>query len=96
MNECEKRGCRNLEWKCADCGRSRATAIIRQGEWIDAKIMPAPPMQTVLLCVNGDVMLGWNESVHPGEDPAYCSWELSFDEDVTHWLPLPKPPREPL
>lgn len=38
MNECTKFGCRNLEWKCADCGRIASTATIAKspgiGEWI--------------------------------------------------------------
>jgi hypothetical protein len=98
MNECEKRGCRNLEWKCGDCGRTRATAIMVYGEWISVEDRPAPAMQTVILCYQGKSIVGWNESVQPEEDPAYCSWEPSFrlleNEDVTHWMPLPKPPKK--
>ncbi len=65
--------------------------------WIDVKKSPPPPMRTVLLCVKGEVVVGWNESVQPEEDPSYCSWEC-WPEDsegsdgVTHWMPLPKPP----
>ena len=92
MNECEKRGCRNLEWKCGDCGRSRATAIMIYGQWISVDERPAPPMHTVLLCINGKVLPGWNESTQPEEDPSYCTWEgEGFGaEGVTHWMSLPK------
>lgn len=67
--------------------------------WFDAKKTPAPPMETVLLCVDGKVLPGWNESVQPEEGPSYCSWEhwpesLIGGEGVTHWMPLPLPPIE--
>lgn len=28
MSKCTERGCRNLEWKCADCGRVASTAVM--------------------------------------------------------------------
>ena len=67
--------------------------------WIDAKKIAAPSMQTVLLCVEGKVIIGRNESVQPEKDPYYCSWDCWPDpciqvENVTHWMPLPKPPME--
>jgi len=62
-------------------------------EWISVKDRPPPPMQTVILCIGGIVIPGWNESTQPEEDPSYCTWEGQFGiEDVTHWMPLPEPP----
>ncbi len=96
MTDCQKRGCRNLEWKCSDCGRIVSTALfLKPEEWISVKDRPSPPMQTVNLCINGKVLPGWNESVQPEEDPSYCTWEgEGFGaEGVTHWMPLPEPPK---
>jgi ribosomal protein L37AE/L43A len=77
------------EWNCPACASL----------WLDAKKIPAPPMETVLLCVSGKVIPGWNESTQPEEDPSYCSWETWPEshisgEGVTHWMHLPKPPKE--
>jgi hypothetical protein len=69
-------------------------------KWISAQLLPSPPMETVLLCIDGKhVMPGWNQSVHPQEDPAYClfeSWPFPYmsGDGVTHWMPLPEPPKE--
>jgi len=54
-------------------------------------------MTTVILCVGEHVMVGWNESVQPEEDPSYASWEYfpsNYPEEVsvTHWMPLPQHP----
>lgn len=70
-----------------------------ESPWISTKIRPAPPMETVQLCVDGKVIVGWNESIQPEEDPSYCSWEgwpesCISGEGVTHWAPLLKAPRE--
>lgn len=60
-------------------------------EWIDVTKEPPPPMTDVLLYGDGRVVMGWNESVYPAEDPSYCSYQ-DFDE-VTHWMPLPQFPK---
>jgi hypothetical protein len=58
-------------------------------------------METVLVCMDGKTIIGWNESVQPEEDASYCTWRGDFDgkvivhgEEITHWMPLPKPPSE--
>lgn len=66
-------------------------------EWISVKDRDAPPMQTIILCVAGKSMVGWNESIDCKEDASYCSWESwpethLIGEGVTHWMPLPEPP----
>ena len=65
--------------------------------WYDAKRNPPAPMQDVLLCIAGEVIMGWNESTQPEEEPSYCSWYpwpegYINGEGVTYWMPLPKPP----
>lgn len=65
--------------------------------WFDAFANPSPPLETVHLLVDGKVIIGWNESAQPEEDPVYCSWELWPEchikgEGVTHWAPLLKAP----
>lgn len=99
MNDCQIRGCRKLEWICKDCGRVVASADFPKTlEWISVKEQPAPPFETVHLCVDGKVIVGWNESCQPEEDPAYCSWEqwpetFISGEGVSHWAPLLKAPQ---
>jgi len=100
MNQCQIRGCRKLEWKCADCGQTVSTAtLILRGQWISVKDGPPPPMETVLLCVDENVIVDWNESTQANEDPSYCSWEswpeaFISGEGVTHWMALPEPPKD--
>lgn len=78
-----------------------------ESKWISVKKRHAPPMETVLLCYKGKVVVGWNESVQPEEDTVYCAyWGQTEEEEtiagcvfldseeVTHWMPLPKPSRE--
>lgn len=96
MNDCQIRGCRKLEWVCKDCGRMVASADFPHAiEWISVKDRPAPAMETVLLCIDGKVVPGWNESVQPEESPSYCTWEgEGFGaEGVTHWALLPETPK---
>jgi hypothetical protein len=67
------------------------------GQWISVEDGAPPAMDTVLLCVHGEVIVGWNESTQPEEEPSYCSWEPwpeSFisGEGVTHWMALPEAP----
>ena len=101
MNKCQIKGCRSLEWKCADCGRTVSTAeILGDDAWMDVhEDGPPPPMCTVLLCIDGKVVPGWNESIQPEEDPSYCCWgywpePYARGDGVTHWRYLCKPPEK--
>ena len=63
-------------------------------EWISVKVRHVPPMETVLLCINGKVLPGWNEAIQPDEDPCYCTWEdMDLHAKVTHWTELPEAPK---
>lgn len=75
--------------------------VVESNLWISVKDKHAPMMETVLLAVDGKVIVGWNETTCPEEDSAYCSWErwpetCCAGENVTHWMPLPKAPKEPI
>ena len=61
--------------------------------WID--INDKKPRCTMdVLFTNGDeVCVGWIEAYEEKEDPVF--WDPIYREsydDVTHWMPLPKPP----
>ncbi len=63
-------------------------------EWISIKNGRPSPFRDVLLCADGKIVIGWDESTNPEEDLAYCSFQ-EFDSDkVTHWMPLPELPRD--
>lgn len=99
MNECQIRGCRKLEWRCRDCSRSAATCDLADNLWIKVTDKIPPPMETVLLAVGNAVTVGWNEATQEGEDPAYCAWDVwprgyERGEGVTHWMPLPRGPKD--
>jgi hypothetical protein len=48
-------------------------------------------MKDVLFSAGTYVFSGWNESVQPEEDPSYCSREDFDSDEITHWMPYPKP-----
>jgi hypothetical protein len=56
MTKCTESGCRNLEWKCADCGRIASTATIAKnpgyGEWISIKDQLPQEGELVLILVD--------------------------------------------
>lgn len=67
-------------------------------KWINVKQKVPPAMETVILCVDGEVIVGWNETLDREEDVSYCTWETWPEsqltgDGVTHWMPLPKPPK---
>lgn len=94
MNNCKDKGCQNLSWKCDDCGRTKATVKVAYGDWISVKDKAPPPLETVILADKGQVIVGWNASICPEEDPVYYAYESDHDFSVSHWIPLPKPPKE--
>jgi Protein of unknown function (DUF551) len=68
-------------------------------KWISVKDAIPPAMETVILCHDCEVIVGWNESVFQQEDPSYCTWEeprqgFIENEKVTHWMPLPDLPED--
>lgn len=64
-------------------------------EWISVKVERPPRMTDVLLLSDGEIYMGWDECIHPEEDPSFCCFDRTFDEEaVTHWMELPEPPEE--
>lgn len=64
--------------------------------WYDVEKFPPPSMIDLLLCVEGKVILGWNESVQTNEEPSFCCWhewpdQFLYGDGVSHWMHLPKP-----
>lgn len=60
-------------------------------QWIDVNEETPTPFEDVLLSANGVVAMGWNEATD-SEDPAYCSFHAIDLDEISHWMPLPKPP----
>jgi hypothetical protein len=65
-------------------------------KWISVEESLPELCETVLLVEKGKVTVGWLESCFSHEDPIYfCPEDSSYPEEgaVTHWMPLPKPPK---
>ena len=97
MNECQNRGCRNLETKCKDCGRLVCDKTLAEvQEWISIEDR-LPPTNFAVLTIDQfykDVFcFGILSS---DEEDFYNSsiFNIPPDFNVTHWMPLPKPPEE--
>ena len=62
-------------------------------EWISVKDSRKPPVFNVVLITDGDCIdLGaWQGRGHGwASDFSY----IDGSEDITHWMPLPEPPKE--
>ena len=104
MQECDKRGCRNLEWRCKDCGKAACTAQWPQNEWISVKDRLPEDDQFILMCdiAMGNLMptVGWYERLNAEqkenpEERGFFTADHCFRMRliVTHWTPLPEPPK---
>lgn len=101
MSKCTERGCRNLEWKCADCGRVASTATFPpMQEWISVKDR-VPEIDKDVLVFDSNtkqcsVRYRLNE-FYPDcdeENNKYAWNDQGIINSVTHWMPLPEPPKE--
>lgn len=102
MTPCEINGCRNLQTTCADCGRMVCEKILPKGEgWISVEDAFPENKQSVLCygCYSYDNE-DWNvyPSIYQANYLSIGYWEvvneMSCIMEVTHWMPLPKPPKE--
>ena len=99
MNECSKKGCRRLEWKCKDCNRVVNTVEFidfTNDNWISVKDqMPEDDIDilvydskkkeifTVVYLIKTDLWI------------VNCDCqEQTFLDNATHWQPLPEPPKD--
>lgn len=105
MNECTKFGCRNLEWKCADCGRIASTATIAKipgmGEWVSVE-KELPPIGKAVLVIDrygSSKTKGSIRQVTRNAKSTYL-WKNNYNElyefypkpRYSHWMPLPTIP----
>jgi hypothetical protein len=97
MTDCTIRGCRNLEWKCADCGRVAMTAaFFRADGWISAKDRLPEEGLRVLTILKNEYFPEYKLDyiVDLGHEKIWaCILADEFDR-VTHWMFLPEPPEE--
>lgn len=90
LSDCQIRGCRNLEWRCADCGRiANMASVPDYPRWISVKKRLPEETEDVLVWCELDVYIGFYHSTSGW-------WRQNIDEDisctlknVTHWMPLP-------
>lgn len=66
-------------------------APVQHGEWISVKDKRKPPFFKVVLITDGEsVDLGARQRKGWASDFSY----IEESEDITHWMPLPEPPKE--
>ena len=96
MNECNIKGCRNLQTTCIACGRLVIERILPPLlEWISVEDRLPNDDEAVLMCEMGRKglpLIGWYEveDVIPGFYIANSFQDARVH--VTHWIPIPKPP----
>jgi hypothetical protein len=110
MNKCTEKGCRNLDTRCLDCGRTVVERVIPScQEWISIEKQDSPIGKTVLLCITYPKGTIFNCRADPLErtrieiggrlyNGNYVRLIDQFNgnilKNVTHWMPLPRPPEE--
>ena len=104
MSDCTDSGCRNLEWKCADCGRTASTARLAPtpgfSEWISVKDRLPEPGQKVIFYVSereesfaGSYVVDDYRSTMSGKFRENLDWWWFDEEPITHWMPLAEAPK---
>lgn len=106
MNQCLIRGCRNLETKCADCGQLVISRIMPPAmEWIYIEER-LPQDGDIVLCYQTYPKDLQRKFLHRPlrncfrQIVRYSEYFQSFTNIqgrllpfVSHWMPLPEPPR---
>ncbi len=98
--ECHIYGCNDLETTCKDCGRLVNTAHY-DNEWIDIQVKN-PPQKLRVLVARFDSrknvkMYFIGIATKYGNDWTWGDEEEIMDYKygrITHWMPLPIPPKE--
>jgi len=95
MTNCIKRGCRNLEYRCKDCGRVVNTATFEALEWISVKDrLPEEGKQVMTYDKNFGYRVDYMIKTKNMEELyVWCNRLITEWESVTHWQPLPKAPQ---
>jgi hypothetical protein len=103
MTPCEQSGCRHLEVRCKDCGRSAGKMILpdEKHNWISVSDRLPSDFDNVLIWSNGMCVTGaYLVCVELGKPLQWIvnDWDESETtiklDDVTHWMPLPEPPKD--
>lgn len=59
--------------------------------WISVKERLPQDEESVLVWGCGFIEIGWYDA----SDKCWCTDDFDYDDDqVTHWMPLPEPPKE--
>ena len=101
MNRCNQRGCRNLEYRCKDCGRVvnevNIIELTPEERWISVKTRLPTEKGGYLIFVYGEIeksewtqcLLEWGFKDLYDEEFG----EAYPKKEVTHWMPFPDPPK---
>ena len=66
-------------------------------EWISVKDRLPKPDESIMLCAFGKSV---GEGTYQGHDGYHNVWKMYavcgtyWDDEITHWMPLPEPPKE--
>jgi hypothetical protein len=96
MEDCLKTGCRKLETKCIECGRIvNSIYFPKVAEyWISVKDEMPIEGRRVLSYSPNDILQIRNDYIVAIMEYRH-TWAHRLDEIiVTHWMPLPEPPKE--
>lgn len=103
MNDCQIRGCRNLETRCKDCGRLVCEKTFNPHEWISIQDEMPPKDEPFLGITTGKriEMLEWKERIINGENKGWfgfycpcCCCNGHCSDNFSLWMPLPESPKE--
>lgn len=95
MTKCTDSGCRNLEWKCADCGRIASTATVAKnpgyGKWIDRE-KEFPDCDRILCFGQDDIHIRRLIETKWGNHYVSTDIDDTKNYEWTHWMPLAEAP----
>ena len=76
-----------------DVQKVRAKALPKFGEWISVKDR-LPEDNTNVLVYRGSLISVYTYIGHNEWEDDYGYWSRTDDDGITHWMPLPEPPKE--
>lgn len=104
MTKCTISGCRNLATICKDCGREVCTKTFKApDEWMSVEHRLPNLNEPILVyglrihTEEKDIYKATRYLVETnvGQEEQYWETEFCYDiVNVTHWMPLPKPPEK--